>query len=138
MAHPLRTLVCKLASPGGAATVHGHETRRKKPVRGFYTDPAPGFYDVRGKFEDAKRTNPEVKLAQALAARTVLDVFGFHGVKQAAEKAPDPLQALIDVFHKYDFGLNEEGKFKSRMKSKTCDGGRGSEVEADTPVGLEW
>lgn len=27
--------------------------------RGFYVDPSPGFYDLKGKFEDAARANPE-------------------------------------------------------------------------------
>lgn len=34
-----------------------HETRRKMRVRGFYNDPSPGMYDLKGKFEDAARSN---------------------------------------------------------------------------------
>lgn len=34
-----------------------HETRRKARVRGFYTDPSPGMFDLKGKFDDAARSN---------------------------------------------------------------------------------
>lgn len=132
----LKILVCKLAAE---ELTHGHETRRKKPVRGFYTDPSPGFFDLKGKFKDAARTNPETKVAEALVTRDLLDYFGFHAVKRAAEDSEDPVKALVDVFNNYDFGFANNGKTQaSERKEVEGVGLRGSEIQGTTNIGWDW
>lgn len=75
--------------------------------------------------------------AQLPAKTGSLDaVFGFHAVKTGAE---DPLQPLVDVLRKTDFGFDENGKAKSVLRRKRDSvGSRGSEVEATIPVPFEW
>lgn len=137
VANPIKQHICKLATE--AVQTHGQETRRKKPIRGFYTDPSPGFFDLKGKFEAAARTNPESKIAEALMVREVLDLFGFHGVKRAAESKADPVDALLEVFKNYDFGFTNGGKTtSSSKKDKNSTGLKGSDVEATSDVGWEW
>ncbi len=132
----LKNLVCKLAAE---ELTPGHETRRKKAVRGFYKDPSPGFLNLKGKFQDAARSNPETKVAEALLTRDILDYFGFHAVKQAAENSEDPVTALVDVFKNYDFGFTDAGKSQASARKETEGVGlRGSEIQGTTNIGWDW
>lgn len=114
-----------------------HETRRKMKVRGFYEDPSPGVYDLKGKFEDAARSNAamERSVATKHAALEVLARYGFHGVKRQVEEAPDPMAALVEVFRDDDFGLDENGQVKAKTKfRKSQSGGDGSDIQATMPL----
>lgn len=111
------------------------------------TEGIPGLYyyaagRLKGNDSTANRVDneltPEVKSEiDKVAAYAVLERYGFHGVKQAAEKAPDPMAALIDVFRKADFGFDENGQTKSRTKFRQHGvGSGGSEIQASTPLPL--
>jgi len=128
--------------------------RKKGIIRAFaegaphvVTEGIPGLYyyaagRLKGNDSTADRVDnelaPEVKSEiDKVAALEALSVYGFHGVKRAAESSPDPLAVLVDVFRKSDFGFDENGQTKSKTKFKARGAvGSGSEVEATTPMPL--
>lgn len=80
-----------------------HETGLKKKQRGWYADPDPGLKDLRGKFEDADRTNGTMKLAE-IALRDVLRKFALF------QDAPDPVRAFVKVLGSSNFGYGDPAK----------------------------
>lgn len=91
------------ATPVQAAPPAGVATRLKKRQRGWHYEAEPGFHDVKGKFEDAARKNPEIKVA------AIADALKTYGIdpKYAGEisDAPDPVKALTQVLKTKDFGF---------------------------------
>jgi hypothetical protein len=89
-----------------------HETRRKMRVRGFYNDPSPGMYDLKGKFEDAARSN-------ATHERKV--AFDMGTQPTATEQTPAaPVQPTYEIpgttplhnrFNRYLKILDQKGAF---------------------------
>lgn len=80
-----------------------HETGLKKKQRGWYADPDPGLKDLRGKFEDADRTNGTMKIAEE-ALRAVLRKFALF------QDSPDPVRAFVKVLGTNNFGYGEPNK----------------------------
>jgi hypothetical protein len=80
--------------------VRGHETPQVKRERGFYRDPDPRFKDLRGKFEDAAKSNGDAKMAsiKADAVRHVLAKFAL------LNEAGDPIIELTRLIKDDDFG----------------------------------
>ena len=77
--------------------IKSHETEQVARNRGFYKDPDPRFRDLKGKFDDAARTNGEkqIKLAaiySVLAKFALLDGMG------------DPIEGLTKMIKDDDFG----------------------------------
>ena len=77
-----------------------HETSQISRERGFYKDPDPRFKDLKGKFDDAARTNGEkqIKLAaiySVLAKFALLDEMG------------DPIEGLTKMLKDDDFGYTD-------------------------------
>ncbi len=120
------------------------------------TEGIPGLgYYLKGQILGSKSTadnveaelDPETKALLGVKARTQPlqlpaklasfdEVFGFHAVKTSAA---DPLQPLIDVLQKTDFGFDENGKAKSVLRKRRGEAGsRGSEIEATIPVPFDW
>jgi hypothetical protein len=79
------------------------DTRLKKRQRGFHFEKEPGFFDLKGKFDDAAKKNEEIKVA---AIADALALFGLDP-KYAGDiaKAADPVKALTQTFHQQDFGF---------------------------------
>lgn len=112
----------------------GHETRKKMPVRGFYKDPSPGVFGLDETFNRAAKSDPAQQhhspedVAKKTAA--LLSTLGFHSVKAAADKAKDPIKALVNVFRNETFGLK---KLNPDTQASAFAGDR-SVYEATTPV----
>lgn len=136
--HPAMTMLMRREGVA-KAFVHG--------MPHVITEGIPGLaYYLAGKMSGRKSTAdvvdkelaPDVKSEiDKVAALETLSVYGFHGVKRAAEASPDPLAALVDVFRKSDFGFDDNGQTKSKTKFKARGAvGSGSDIEATTPMPL--
>lgn len=136
--HPAMTMLARKVGPVKAFT---------QGVPHIVTEGIPGlgYYLVgrlRGNASTAERVDneltPDVKdELNKVAALDCLSLYGFHGVKHAAETSKDPVAALVNVFRKSDFGFDENGQTKAKTKFRARGAiGSGSEVEATTPMPL--
>ena len=80
------------------SVVRGHETPQVKRERGFYRDPDPRFKDLRGKFDDAAKSNGDVRNVKSAAIRHVLAKFAL------LDEAGDPIIELTRLIKDDDFG----------------------------------
>lgn len=89
-----------------------HETRRKMRVRGFYNDPSPGMYDLKGKFEDAARSNAthERKVAFDVGAQPPEQATAPAGPVQPTYEIPGATP-LHNRFNRYLKILDQKGAF---------------------------
>lgn len=133
--HPAMTMLMRREGVA-KAFVHG--------MPHVITEGVPGLaYYLAGKVSGRKSTAdvvdkelaPDVKSEiDKVAALESLEIYGFHGVKRAAETSPDPVAALLDIFRKEDFGFDENGRIKSKTKFRSRN--NSSEIEATTMVPL--
>lgn len=85
--------------------VKGDETRLQKRQRGWHRTEHPGFYDVKGRFEDAAK-DAHVKIAEA-KMRGYLRVLQKYAL---LEKFDEPIEALAKRFAQSNFGYGEDPK----------------------------
>lgn len=81
--------------------VKGHETEQVARERGFYRDPDPRFRNLRGKFEDASRSNGDVRRIKQAAVMHVLAKFAL------LDEAGDPIVELTRLIKEDDFGYSD-------------------------------
>lgn len=134
--HPSSTMLARKIGPV-KAFVQGlpHVVTEGLPGLGAYV-----AGQLRGRQSTADRIDAETpettKAELAKVAAEVLERFGFHAVKAAAEAAPDPLQGLVDVFQKHDFGFDAAGRSKVLRKTHEGASGANSEIMPTTNVGF--
>lgn len=136
--HPAMTMLSRKVGPVKAFTQGvPHIITEGIPGLGYYV-----LGRIRGNASTAERVSnelaPDVKAElDKVAALETLKIYGFHGVKRAAEQAADPVAALVDVFRKSDFGFDQNGQTKNKTKFRARGAvGSGSEIEATTPAPL--
>lgn len=92
-----------------------HETPLKKPIRGWYTDPAPGFKDLKGKFDDAARSAGTTKIAYEAIAAVLQKYSLFQGSK-------DPVSSFVNSLKSKNFGYGKDPEPQGRGSNLSMRG----------------